>query len=327
MNVLVNESGIRLASFAALLFMMALWEVVAPRRQLTTRRPLRWASNLAIAALNTLAARILVPVGAVGVPLLAQERGWGLFHRADLPIWLVVTLSVIALDLVIYLQHAMFHAVPLLWRLHMVHHADLDFDATTGARFHTLEILLSLGIKAAAVVLLGAPALAVVLFEVILNATSTFGHGNVCLPMSLDRILRLIVVTPEMHRVHHSVVPRETNSNLGFNLPWWDFLLGTYRSQPAAGNQGMTIGLEQFRDEQQVARLLPMLALPFVGRVGSYPINLRGGKNTSVEPGNPRDAAAGAERPAAEAEIPWSLGQALDSAATQHGAPSGNGLV
>jgi sterol desaturase/sphingolipid hydroxylase (fatty acid hydroxylase superfamily) len=181
-------------------------------------------------------------------------------------------LSVLALDLAIYLQHVMFHAVPLFWRLHMVHHADLDFDVTTGLRFHTIEILLSMGIKAAAIILLGAPPAAVLIFEVLLNATTMFNHSNIWMPAGLDRALRLVVVTPDMHRVHHSAIPGETNSNFGFNLPWWDFLLGTYRSQPSQGHEGMEIGLRQFR-ERYVEWLPWMLLLPFVGRRGEYPIN------------------------------------------------------
>jgi len=163
--------------------------------------------------------------------------------------------------------------VPILWRLHMVHHADLDFDVSTGLRFHTIEILLSMGIKLAVIVLLGAPALGVLLFEVLLNATSMFNHANARLPRWLDRVLRLIVVTPDMHRVHHSVFARETNSNFGFNLPWWDVLFGTYRDQPAAGHDGMTIGLAQFRDARRVDWLPGMLALPFMGDPGNYPVN------------------------------------------------------
>jgi sterol desaturase/sphingolipid hydroxylase (fatty acid hydroxylase superfamily) len=175
----------------------------------------------------------------------------------------------------------------------MVHHADLDFDTTTGVRFHPVEILLSMGIKMGAVVLLGAPALAVLVFEVLLNATSLFNHGNVRLPAWLDRLLRLVVVTPEMHRVHHSVLARETNSNFGFNLPWWDYLLGTYRAQPAAGHEAMTIGLEQFQDDQAVQRLDRMLLLPFVGQAGDYPLNRRGGNDLlprALAPGVPRPA-------------------------------------
>jgi sterol desaturase/sphingolipid hydroxylase (fatty acid hydroxylase superfamily) len=271
------ESAVRLGCFAVVLALMALWEFLAPRRRLLAARPWRWFSNLGLSVLNTLAIRFLLPLGAVGMALVASDRNWGLFNNISLPGWLVLFLSVVALDFVVYLQHVLFHAVPTLWRLHMVHHADLDFDATTGVRFHTIEMLISMGIKLSAVALLGAPASAVLVFEVLLNATSVFNHGNVHIPIWLDRLLRLIVVTPEMHRVHHSVRPRETNSNFGFNLPWWDFLLGTYRAQPADGHEGMTIGLAQFRQESQVERLHWMLALPFIGEIGNYPIGRRGG--------------------------------------------------
>jgi sterol desaturase/sphingolipid hydroxylase (fatty acid hydroxylase superfamily) len=193
--------------------------------------------------------------------LLAQSHGWGVFRALVVPVWLAVITSVILLDLAIYLQHALFHAVPVLWRLHRMHHADLEIDVTTGVRFHPLEILLSMAIKLGVVAALGAPAVAVLIFEVLLNATSMFNHGNVGLPQRLDRVLRWLVVTPDMHRVHHSVVPRETNSNFGFNLPWWDRLCGTYRAQPAAGHQAMTIGIEQFRDPGEL-RLDRMLLQP-----------------------------------------------------------------
>jgi sterol desaturase/sphingolipid hydroxylase (fatty acid hydroxylase superfamily) len=291
---LSNESVVRLGCFAGVLLLMAVWEALAPRRRLSVKRPARWASNLGLAALNTLAVRFLVPLGAAGVAVLAEDRGWGLLNNVALPRWLAVVLAVVALDLAIYLQHVMFHAVPLLWRLHMVHHADLDFDATTGVRFHTAEILLSMGIKMAAVVLLGAPALAVVLFEVLLNATSVFSHGNVRLAGWLDRILRLFVVTPEMHRVHHSVIPSETNSNFGFNLPWWDFLFGTYQAEPAEGHEGMTVGLKEPREERRVERLHWMLALPFLGRGRGYPLN-RGDGGGGVEPGAGKAAPANAK--------------------------------
>jgi sterol desaturase/sphingolipid hydroxylase (fatty acid hydroxylase superfamily) len=296
MSVISHESAIRLGFFAGVLALMAAWEVLAPRRRLTTARPVRWLSNLGLVALDTAAVRLLVPLGAVGMALVAQERGWGLFHNVPLPGWLAVALAIVALDFAIYLQHVLFHAVPVLWRLHMVHHADLDFDVTTGVRFHTLEILLSMGIKMAAVALLGAPALAVLTFEVLLNATSMFSHGNVRLPAWLDRVLRLVVVTPEMHRVHHSVDPRETNSNFGFNLPWWDYLLGTYRARPAAGHEGMTIGLGQFRDERLVERLHWMLLLPFIGRPGDYPVN-RPAASPSQGPVTPAAARAGGRQP------------------------------
>jgi sterol desaturase/sphingolipid hydroxylase (fatty acid hydroxylase superfamily) len=278
-----QESLIRFGCFAAILLLMACWELLAPRRRLAVRRPLRWLSNIGLVAINGLMVRLLVPLGAVGIALLAQENGWGLFNIVAAPEWLAVLLSVAALDFAIYLQHLLFHAVPLLWRLHMVHHADLDFDVTTGLRFHTIEILLSMAIKMAVVVVLGAPALGVLVFEVLLNATSMFNHGNVRLPAWLDRLLRLLVVTPEMHRVHHSAQADETNSNFGFNLPWWDFLFGTYCAQPSEGHEGMTIGLSQFRDER-VDRLPWMLLLPFVGAIGNYPMNRRAASEPAEPP-------------------------------------------
>jgi sterol desaturase/sphingolipid hydroxylase (fatty acid hydroxylase superfamily) len=271
MDVLSYASLIRLGCFGGVLLLMALWEALAPRRPLTVGRAPRWASNLGLVVLNTLAARLLIPLGAIGAAELAERWGWGLFNTTAGPGWLAVILSVVILDLLIYWQHVLFHAVPLLWRLHLVHHADLDFDATTGVRFHPIEILLSLAIKMGAVLLLGVPALAVLLFEILLNATAMFNHGNVRLPAGLDRLLRLIVVTPDMHRVHHSVQMRETNSNFGFNLPWWDYLFGTYRAQPAEGHESMTIGLEQVRDERHANRLHWMLLLPFLRPSGASP--------------------------------------------------------
>jgi sterol desaturase/sphingolipid hydroxylase (fatty acid hydroxylase superfamily) len=286
------EPVIRLGCFGGVLLLMALWELLAPRRHRTVGRPARWLSNLGLVAVDALAVRLVVPLGAVGLALLAEGRGWGVFNNLAVPAWLAVALCVVALDLIIYLQHLMFHAVPLFWRLHMVHHADLDFDATTGVRFHPVEVILSAGIKLGAVVLLGAPALAVLLFEVLLNATSVFNHGNVRLPAWLDRVLRLVLVTPDMHRVHHSVLSRETNSNFGFNLPWWDFLFGTYRAQPAAGHEGMTVGLEQVRDERKATWLHWLLLLPFLARTGDYPINRPAGTADAGSP--PEDAGPGA---------------------------------
>jgi sterol desaturase/sphingolipid hydroxylase (fatty acid hydroxylase superfamily) len=267
-----SESAVRLGCFFGVLLLMAIGEMLFPRRRRRRGTPVRWANNFGLVLLNTFVLRFALPAGAVGMAVFAEERGLGLLNHLVVPKWLAVPLSVIALDLVIYLQHVLFHAFPLFWRLHMVHHADLDFDVSTGLRFHTIEILLSMGIKIAAIILLGAPALAVVAFEVLLNATSMFNHANLRLPLWLDRVLRLLVVTPDMHRVHHSVIAGETNSNFGFNLPWWDFLFGTYRSQPVKGHDGMTIGLSQFRD-RRVQRLHWMLALPFVGKVGDYPVN------------------------------------------------------
>jgi sterol desaturase/sphingolipid hydroxylase (fatty acid hydroxylase superfamily) len=247
---------------------------VAPRRKQTIGRGQRWPSNIGVVVLDTLLVRLVFPTAAVGVALLAEAHGWGLLHALNAPAWLSIISSVILLDLAIYLQHVLFHAVPVLWRLHRVHHADLEFDVTTGARFHPIEILLSMGIKLGVVAALGAPAVAVLIFEVLLNATSMFNHGNVRLPQRIDPVLRWIVVTPDMHRVHHSVVPRETNSNFGFNLPWWDRLCGTYRAQPAAGHGGMTIGIEQFRDPREL-RLDRMLLQPFRDDDRLYPLGRR----------------------------------------------------
>ncbi|GAA3535037.1 sterol desaturase family protein [Zobellella aerophila] len=256
------EPMIRLGIFIGVLLAMALWELAAPRRPQYYRRGQRWPHNLLLVVLDTLAVRLLFPLAAVGVALMAAEQGWGLFNVISPPMWLGVIISLLVLDLTIYFQHRLFHALPWLWRLHRVHHADLEFDVTTGLRFHPLEILLSMGIKFAAVVALGAPALAVLIFEVVLNASSLFNHGNVRLPAWLDRRLRCFVVTPEMHRVHHSIEPRETDSNFGFNLPWWDHLFGTYRAQPAAGHLHMTIGIEDFRSARDL-RLDRMLIQPF----------------------------------------------------------------
>lgn len=273
---LTTEAGIRLGCFIGVFLAMAVWELLAPRRAMQIRKPPRWGSNLGLVLVNSLLLRLIAPLGAVGVALFAESQGWGLLQNIDIPKLLAILLSVILLDFAIYLQHVMFHAVPLLWRLHMVHHADLDFDVTTGLRFHTVEIVLSFGIKAAVVLLLGPPAVAVLVFEVLLNAASMFNHSNVRMPLALDRVLRWLVVTPDMHRVHHSISPRETNSNFGFNHPWWDRLLGTYRDQPADGHVEMTIGLSDFRDERVADRLHQMLLLPITGRLGKHPIPERG---------------------------------------------------
>lgn len=260
--ILDHEPVIRFGFFFSILILMAIWEMLGPRRSLNTAKRGRWFSNLSLVFIDTLAVRLLLPFQAVGMALFVEGRAWGILNRVDLPHWMAIAIGVMGLDFVIYLQHVLFHAIPAFWRLHKVHHTDLDFDVTTGVRFHPIEILLSMGIKMAAVVVLGTTAVAVVIFEVLLNATSMFNHGNVRLPGRIDRVLRLFVVTPEMHRVHHSVLIRETNSNFGFNLPWWDRLLGTYRDQPAAGHEGMTIGLSQFRDPNSLT--LPwLLILPF----------------------------------------------------------------
>ena len=273
--ITAHEISIRLGFFLVIFGLMALWEILAPRRPLVTGKAARWANNLGLVALNTVILRILFPAAAVGMAAFTGQQGWGLFNYLDAPYVLAVLVSVIAMDFVIWLQHVMVHAVPALWRLHRVHHADLDYDVTTGARFHPIEIILSMLIKLATVALLGPPVLAVLIFEVLLNATAMFNHGNVRLPLSVDRVLRWLVVTPDMHRVHHSVEDDEANSNFGFNLPWWDRLLGTYRDQPRGGHQGMSIGIHGYRDPKQVDRLPGMLALPFLGRITAYAINRR----------------------------------------------------
>ena len=263
------EQHVRLSAFLGVFALVALWEIAAPRRVLQASKAVRWTSNLGIVVLDTVLVRLMFPAAAAGVAVVVGSLGWGLFNALAWPMWVEVLLAVVVLDLVIYWQHVMFHAVPGLWRLHMVHHADLDFDLTTGVRFHPFEILLSMVVKMAAITALGAAPPAVILFEIVLSATSIFNHGNVVLPSAIDRVLRLVVVTPDMHRVHHSVVATETNSNFGFNLPWWDRLFGTYRAQPAAGHEEMTIGLAQFRDPR-LQWLWHMLALPFTGTGGGY---------------------------------------------------------
>ncbi len=258
-----HEGAIRLAAFAAIFAAMLLWELLAPRRPLAVARAQRWSSNLGLMVINTVALRLLFPAAAVGFALSADALGFGLFHWLAWPPLLELILAVLLLDLAIYGQHVLMHRVPLLWRLHRVHHADLDFDLTTAVRFHTLEILLSMLIKWGVILLLGPAALAVLIFEVLLNGMAVFNHANVSLPPRAEPAVRALFVTPDMHRVHHSVIVRETNSNYGFNLSLWDRLFRTYTAQPARGHDGMTIGLEQYRDADQVDRLPGMLALPF----------------------------------------------------------------
>ena len=281
--MLQHELAIRLVCFFGVFFSMSLWELVAPRRQLTVSKLLRWVNNLALVVLNSVLLRVLFPVAAVGVAVFATQQGWGLFNYFAAPLWMAMLVSVVLLDLVIYLQHVMFHAVPLLWRLHRVHHADLDIDVTTGARFHPIEIILSMFIKAAVILLLGPPVMVVVIFEVLLNATSMFNHSNVRIPLALDRVLRLFLVTPDMHRVHHSIEVDETNSNFAFNLSVWDRLFGTYLDQPRAGHKSMTIGISTFREANRCIWLSGILVLPFIGKVTDYAINRRRWKSKLEE--------------------------------------------
>jgi sterol desaturase/sphingolipid hydroxylase (fatty acid hydroxylase superfamily) len=261
-RLLAAEPVIRLAAFAGVLALCAAGELLAPWRRPAVPRRRRWPSNLGLVALDSLLLRVLFPTAAIGAALAAEAQGIGLLRWVGAPGWVAVPVAVALLDLAIYLQHRVFHAVPWLWRLHRVHHADLELDATTGLRFHPIEILLSMAIKIGVVVALGAPALAVLLFEVLLNAGSLFSHANIALPPRLEGWLRGMIVTPEMHRVHHSVVRAETDSNFGFCLSWWDRLLGTYRAAPAAGLDGMTVGIEAFRDSAEL-RLDRLLTQPF----------------------------------------------------------------
>lgn len=262
-----HESTVRLLSFLSVLTLVSLAECQFPKRPLTTPKRQRWFVNVAIVVLDTLIVRLAIPLLPFGMAELAGAKGWGILNLLSLPYWSSVFLSFVAFDIIIYLQHRVFHRIPILWRLHRVHHTDLDLDVSSGVRFHPIEIIVSVLIKLVAVALIGAPVLAVVLFEIVLNATSLFNHGNIAIPAVIDRWLRLLLVTPDMHRVHHSVIPSETDSNFCFNFPWWDRLMGTYLSQPSAGHSDMQIGLREFRFAGQL-NLRYLLVLPFKGRRG-----------------------------------------------------------
>lgn len=265
---------IRLAGFLGAFGLLAIWEVCAPWRALTSSKARRWIANLGIVVMDALLIRILFTTGAVGAALMAAQHGWGLLNQWSGPTWLETVLAVIALDLALYLQHVLFHAVPIFWRLHMMHHADLDVDVTTGVRFHPVEVALSMLIKIGVIVLIGASSASVLILEVLLNVTSMFNHSNIRIPAGLERVIRSLVVTPDMHRIHHSVHALETNSNFGFNLSCWDRLLGTYRAEPQDGQIAMSLGLEQFRDPDFLT-LPGILAMPFVGSPGRYPLSGR----------------------------------------------------
>lgn len=254
---------LRPALFSVLLVLFVIWESLQPKRDRAFARLTRWTGNLGLIVVGSVVVRLILPIAPVGAALWAHQNGVGIFNVAPVPVLVAGALSLLLLDLLIYGQHRLFHKVPLLWRLHRMHHTDIDLDVTSGLRFHPLEILLSLIIKVIAVVILGAPALAVLVFEIVLNATSMFNHANLALPQRLDSVLRRIVVTPDMHRVHHSIDSSETNSNFGFNLPWWDRLFGTYVEQPAAGHAAMTLGLPIFRGIKSVG-LWNLLVQPFV---------------------------------------------------------------
>ncbi len=261
------ELLVRFSVFLGIFSTMAFWEYWRPRRLLTQPRRKRWVTNLGLTSLNTVLVWVTVGGVAYAAAVFAAERGMGLLHWLSLPLWAAVAVTLLGLDFAIYLQHVMFHAVPALWRLHRVHHADLGLDATTGLRFHPIEIFLSLGFKMAVVALLGAVPLVVVVFEILLNTSSVFNHGNVAIPEHIDSWLRWIIVTPDMHRIHHSTRVVETNSNFGFLVSWWDRFCGTYRVQPALGQTGMEIGLSDYRTPLNLGQLL---LLPFQGDAGRY---------------------------------------------------------
>ena len=264
MESMSREALIRLSAFIACFTLLVFAERLAPRRPRAIALRKRWGGNLGLVAVDTIVLRTVPPITAVGVAALAHARGWGLLGTlVSLPTWLDVVVSVVVLDLAMYLQHRLFHAVPALWRLHRVHHTDPELDVTTGVRFHPVEMLLSVGFKAAAVAVLGSPVVAVVLFEVVLNAGSLFSHANLRLPATVDGLLRAVIVTPDMHRVHHSTDPTETNTNFGFTLSWWDRLFGTYRRLPKSGHEAMAIGVEGFT-AHAVLSLYHLLIQPFL---------------------------------------------------------------
>jgi sterol desaturase/sphingolipid hydroxylase (fatty acid hydroxylase superfamily) len=262
-TLLNHEQVIRLAAFVAMLVSMAAWETLAPRRALAVPKAKRWANNLALLLINSILVRVLFPAAAIGFAVFAESRSMGLFHMVYLSQPLAMVLSVVVMDFAIYLQHIVFHAVPVLWQLHRVHHADLDFDVTTGTRFHPIEILLSMGIKFLVIITLGPPVVSVLVFELLLNVTAMFNHANIRLPDCIDGLVRRLVVTPNMHRIHHSVDRGETNSNFGFCFSVWDRVLGTYLAAPRLGHVAMQIGVAELREPNRVISLKGMLALPF----------------------------------------------------------------
>jgi sterol desaturase/sphingolipid hydroxylase (fatty acid hydroxylase superfamily) len=270
------EPLIRFGFFGVVLTVVALWEVIAPRRPSPVLRRARWPHNLGLMLVDMAILRLAAPGVVIAVALAGEQRTWGILNNIPLAMPIAVVVSVVLLDLVIYFQHVMFHAVPTLWRLHRVHHADIHFDVTTGIRFHPVEILISTVIKCAAVAAIGASAVSVLVFEVLLNATAMFNHANASIPPRIERWLRWAIVTPDMHRVHHSVRYEESSSNFAFSLPYWDHLFGTYRAHPSAGHDAMMIGVDAFRAPDEL-RLDRLLVQPLRDTAGQYPINRRPG--------------------------------------------------
>ena len=261
-----NDAQVRLAAFLFVILLVGCWEILAPRRLLSASKLRRWTNNWSISALNSVLLYLAFPVLAVGIAFLATEQHWGVFNLLGVPTLVSILLFVVLFDLAIYWQHRLYHMVPLLWRLHRMHHSDPDFDVSTGIRFHPLSIILSMLIKMLVIVALGPPPVAVLLAEIMLNVTTMFNHGNIYLPPKIDGLLRLFLVTPDMHRVHHSVAEDETNTNFGFNFPWWDRLFKTYRAQPHAGHKAMQIGVRGFHDAS-AQHLHRLLLQPFSHRV------------------------------------------------------------
>jgi len=262
-SIIEKEALIRLSIFVTVFSLMALWELLAPCRELSIRKSRRWLNNIGLIVLNSIILRLIFPAAAIGVALYAEVNVIGVFNHFALPIGLELVICVVLMDFMIYWQHLISHFVPVIWRFHRMHHADLDYDLTTGARFHPLEMILSMLFKFLVILLLGAPVLAVFVFEVILNSSAMFNHGNISLPAGLDKWLRWLIVTPDMHRVHHSTIVAEHNSNFGFSLSIWDRLFHTYREAPAHGQQGMEIGLATLRAPGDCVQLPGMLLLPF----------------------------------------------------------------
>ena len=276
--ILDHATEIRLSFFAGIFLLMVAYQALKPRRRNLfsaglREKSIRWSGNLGILFLNNIIVRLLFPMAMTGFAVLVQQRGWGLFNNLDLPFELNVIFAVILFDFAIYVQHILFHVVPILWNFHRMHHSDTDFDVTTGTRFHPVEIIISVSIKLGVIILIGPPALAVLIFEILLNATAMFNHSNIDLPVNIDRVLRWFVVTPDMHRVHHSIVPKETNSNYGFNIPWWDRIFGTYIAQPNKGHLDMEIGLAIFRDPKYL-QLHWLFVQPFINEKNSHIIDL-----------------------------------------------------
>ncbi|MEP3435819.1 MAG: sterol desaturase family protein [Hoeflea sp.] len=262
----LSEPVIRLLAFSTIFIALAAIELLAPRLERDEMRGAfksrRWVTNLAMVVLSSVALRIVFPLAAVGTAVWAQSSGYGLFPFLGLPLWVAGIMAFIVLDFAVWLEHVVSHKWPWLWRIHRMHHADTGFDLTTALRFHPLEIVLSMVWKAAVIVALGAPPVAVLVFEIVLNGAAMFNHANIKLPKAVDAVLRLLIVTPDMHRIHHSTDHRETDSNYGFNLAIWDRIFSTYTHVPRRGDTGIEIGLAEWRDGQ-TANLGWALALPF----------------------------------------------------------------